>query len=113
VAVISSEASFIGMDYVPAYSSSKAALQALVRHAARVCGQYKVRVNGVCPGLVINDRKPMTARKEIIGAEPENPLNRHGRPDDVARVLCFLLSEESGWMTGQTISANGGKFMRD
>jgi NAD(P)-dependent dehydrogenase (short-subunit alcohol dehydrogenase family) len=113
VVVISSEASFIGMDYVPAYSCSKAALGALVRHTARVCGKDKIRVNGVCPGLVINDRKAMTSRKEIIGAEPENPLNRHGRPDDVAKVLCFLLSEESEWITGQVISANGGKFMRE
>jgi NAD(P)-dependent dehydrogenase (short-subunit alcohol dehydrogenase family) len=113
IAVVSSEASFIGMDYVPAYSSSKAALQALVRHTARYCGKDNIRVNGVCPGLVINDRKTEVVRQEVVGAAPENPLGRHGRPDDVAKVLCFLLSSESDWMTGQTISANGGKFMRD
>jgi len=115
VAVISSEASFIGMDYVPAYSASKAALGALVRHAARACGQHKIRVNGVCPGLVFDPRKAgaVAAREEVVGASPDNCLRRHGQPDDVAKVICFLLSDESGWMTGQVISANGGKFMRE
>jgi NAD(P)-dependent dehydrogenase (short-subunit alcohol dehydrogenase family) len=115
VVVISSEASFIGMDYVPAYSSSKAALGALVRHAARACGKDKIRVNGVCPGLVFDPRKAgmVSSREEVVGATPDNSLNRHGEPDDVAKVMCFLLSEESGWMTGQVISANGGKFMRE
>ncbi len=113
IVVVSSEASFLGLPYVPAYGSSKAALQALVRHSARVLGEHNIRVNGVCPGRVINDRNVNVSRQEVVGQEPRNALRRHGHPDDVAKVLAFFLSEESGWITGQTISANGGSDMRD
>ncbi len=113
IAVVSSEASFLGMSYVPAYSSSKAALQALVRHTARIAGKDKIRVNGVCPGRVINDRVAIVSRQEVVDQPPRNAIQRHGQPDDVAKVLAFLLSEESGWISGQIISANGGSDMRD
>ncbi|MFC3172678.1 SDR family NAD(P)-dependent oxidoreductase [Novosphingobium bradum] len=114
IVVISSEASFLGMSYVPAYSSSKAALQALVRHTARIVGKDNIRVNGVCPGRVIDDgREEGPTRPEVVGQPPRNALQRHGKPDDVARVIAFLLSDESGWISGQTISANGGSDMRD
>ena len=113
IVVVSSEASFLGLPYVPAYGSSKAALQALVRHTARVVGKDGIRVNGVCPGRVINDRSEVISRQEVVDQPPHNAINRHGHPDDVAKVMAFLLSEESGWITGQTISANGGSDMRD
>jgi NAD(P)-dependent dehydrogenase (short-subunit alcohol dehydrogenase family) len=114
IAVVSSEASFLGLNYVPAYGSSKAALQALVRHVANFCGKDKIRCNGVCPGRVIT--RPDDAdisRQEVVGQQPTNALLRHGTPDDVARVLAFLLSDESGWITGQIISANGGSAFRE
>ena len=113
IVVVSSEASFLGMPYVPAYSSSKAALQALVRHTARIVGKDQIRVNGVCPGRVVNDRVQAVSRPEVVDQPPRNAILRHGHPDDVAKVMAFLLSDESGWISGQTISANGGSDMRD
>lgn len=113
IVVISSEASFLGMSYVPAYSASKAALQALVRHTARITGKDGIRVNAVCPGRVIDHRQKTVSREEVVDQPPRNAIQRHGNPDDVAKVMCFLLSEDSGWISGQTISANGGSDMRD
>ncbi len=115
IAVVSSGAAYLGMHYVPGYASSKAALNALVRHTARLCGPDKIRVNGIYPGRVVNDRKPNVpeARPEIVNMPATNALRRHAVPDEAARILCFLLSDESGWMTGQIIAANGGSEMRD
>jgi NAD(P)-dependent dehydrogenase (short-subunit alcohol dehydrogenase family) len=110
IVVVSSAASYLGMNYVPAYASSKAALNALVRHVANMCGKDNIRCNGVCPGRVISDRKTEVARNEVVDDHPTNILNRFGKPDDVARILAFLLSDESDWVTGQIISAGGGSF---
>lgn len=110
IVVVTSSASHLGMKYVPAYASSKAALNALVRHVANVCGKDNIRCNGVCPGRVINDRKDDVARQEVVNVPPTNALLRFGKPDDVARVLAFLLSDESDWITGQIINTGGGTF---
>jgi NAD(P)-dependent dehydrogenase (short-subunit alcohol dehydrogenase family) len=113
IVVISSGASYMGMDYMPAYSSSKAGLQALVRHVAALCGKDKIRCNGVCPGLIRTEGGLVNMPKDLQEGPARNALKRHGAPDDVARVMAFLLSDESGWITGQTISANGGASFRD
>jgi NAD(P)-dependent dehydrogenase (short-subunit alcohol dehydrogenase family) len=114
IVVVSSCASYLGLDYVPAYASSKAALQALVRHVAHLGGKDKIRCNGVCPGRVITRASDDDiSRQEVVGQAPTNALLRHGTPDDVARILAFLLSDESGWITGQIISANGGSTFRE
>jgi NAD(P)-dependent dehydrogenase (short-subunit alcohol dehydrogenase family) len=113
VAVVSSDASHLGMDYMPAYSASKAGLQALVRHTARICGKDKVRCNGLCPGLVMTEGGKVNMPKEALEGPPGSLFGRNGEPEDIARVLAFLLSDESAWITGQTISANGGAAMRD
>jgi NAD(P)-dependent dehydrogenase (short-subunit alcohol dehydrogenase family) len=113
VAVVSSDASHLGMDYMPAYSASKAGLQALVRHTARVCGKDKVRCNGLCPGLVMTEGGMVNMPAEALEGPPGSLFGRNGEPEDIARVLAFLLSDESAWITGQTISANGGSAMRD
>jgi NAD(P)-dependent dehydrogenase (short-subunit alcohol dehydrogenase family) len=113
IVVISSGAANAGLDYIPAYASSKAGLQALVRHVAAVCGKDNVRCNGICPGTIRTEGAKVNMKKEILEGPPRNALQRHGQPDDVARVMAFLLSEESSWMTGQIISANGGANFRD
>lgn len=104
IAVVTSGAAFMGSPTWPAYASSKAALGALVRSVALSYGKFSVRCNGVNPGRIV---------KEGIHEEPSNALDRIGRPDDAARVLAFLLSEESKWITGQIISANGGASFRE
>lgn len=104
IAIVTSGAAFMGSPTWPAYASSKAALNALVRSVALAYGKFGVRCNGVNPGRIV---------KEGDDEAPINVLDRVGRPDDAARVLTFLLSEESGWITGQIISANGGSSFRE
>ena len=113
IVVVSSDASHLGMEVMPCYSSSKAALQALVRHVARLCGKDKIRCNGICPGLVMTEGGKVNMSKEDRDGPPRNVLQRHGDPDDIARVMTFLLSDASSWITGQTVSANGGVAFRD
>ncbi|WP_150294464.1 SDR family NAD(P)-dependent oxidoreductase [Sphingobium estronivorans] len=104
IAVVTSGAAFMGSPTWPAYASSKAALGALVRSVALAYGKFGVRCNGVNPGRIV---------KEGDHEAPINALDRIGRPDDAARVLTFLISEESGWITGQILSANGGSSFRE
>jgi NAD(P)-dependent dehydrogenase (short-subunit alcohol dehydrogenase family) len=58
----------------------------------------------------LGGRNDEVARNEVVDDHPTNILNRFGKPDDVARILAFLLSDESDWVTGQIISAGGGSF---
>ncbi len=92
-----------------AYSASKSGVNALTRCLAFGAAKYNVRVNCVAPGLIDT---PMTA--EIQGEKRNNmviqrvPLKRQGRPEEVAAVVLFLASEDSSYITGQTISVDGG-----
>lgn len=92
----------------PAYIASKAAITGLVRTLARSLGPSGVRVNAIAPGVVDT---PM-----IAGYSPENRaasaartvLGRIGRPDDIAEVACFLVSDAARYMTGEVVIVNGG-----
>jgi NAD(P)-dependent dehydrogenase (short-subunit alcohol dehydrogenase family) len=113
IVVISSEASHLGMDYMPAYSASKAGLQALVRHVARLCGKDHIRCNGVYPGLVHTRGGKVNMGKQDLEGASRNLFQRPAKPDDVARLMAFLLSDDSAWITGQIIAANGGVSLRE
>ncbi|WP_332694468.1 SDR family NAD(P)-dependent oxidoreductase [Bosea sp. (in: a-proteobacteria)] len=93
-----------------AYSSTKAALIMLCQQLAFEWGPDGIRVNAVCPGMI---RTPMT---ETIYADPAIaarrdeivPLQRVGQPDDIARVVSFLGSDDARYVTGEAIRADGG-----
>ena len=95
------------------YAASKAAVMALTKSLARLGAAHNIRVNCVAPGLIETE---MTAQ-EIASAEGRDkiarhiPVNREGRPEDVAAAIVFLLSDEAAYMTGQTINVNGGLYM--
>ena len=94
-----------------AYSTSKAAVIAMTRCVAQAWARHNLRVNCVCPGLTETEMAHTLSdevHELIIGA---TPLGRIGRPDEIAAVARFLLSEESSFMTGQTIVASGGRVM--
>jgi len=92
------------------YASAKAALERLVRAAAFELGGAGIRVNAVRPGLTLPpERSDIPEMLPLIEAYvAETPLGRIGLPEDVARVVRFLAGPESGWVTGQTFSADGG-----
>jgi 3-oxoacyl-[acyl-carrier protein] reductase len=92
-----------------AYSSSKAALIALTRTAALEYGPHGVLVNAVCPGFVETDmtRQNNDAATIRVLAE-QTALKRLAAPAEIARLVCFLGSEQNTYLTGQAVVIDGG-----
>jgi len=84
----------------PAYSSSKAALEMLIKDTALELAEYGIRVNGVAPGAIdIWDMEDRTSEHV--------PQGFLGLPEDIGNAMIFLASEKSGYITGQTIVVDG------
>jgi 3-oxoacyl-[acyl-carrier protein] reductase len=99
-----------------AYASAKAGLIGFTRQTARELGPHGIRVNCVAPGFVRSN--PATERQWAAMGEAGQrdlvesiALRRIGQPEDIARVVVFFASEDAGYVTGQTISVDGGKWM--
>jgi 3-oxoacyl-[acyl-carrier protein] reductase len=93
------------------YSVSKAGLIALTRCCAEAWAAHNIRVNAVAPGLIETDMIGVAEPRLIDKLVAETPMGRIGQPDDVASVVAFLLSEDSSFMTGQTLVVCGGRVM--
>lgn len=99
--------------FTPHYGAigiSKAALENLVRYLAVELAQYKIHVNAVSGGLIGTDSLKMFPEFERMKKEflARTPGGRLGTPEDIAKVVSFLLGPESEWIYGQTIIADGG-----
>ncbi|GLY88013.1 SDR family oxidoreductase [Actinoallomurus iriomotensis] len=93
------------------YSGSKAAVERLVLAAAKELGPRGVTVNAVAPGPVDDDfYRAAETPESIAAATHHSPRDRLGRPSDIAPVVGWLISEEAGWVSGQTVRANGAMF---
>ena len=92
------------------YGAGKAAVERFVRAAAFELGGAGVRVNAVRPGLTLPEEREADSNfaAMVEAYKRETPLGRCGRPEDIASVIRFLAGPESGWVTGQTFSADGG-----
>ncbi len=109
---LSSTGALIGRPMSIPYSASKAALIGFTKSLAEALAGDNIRVNAVAPGLIateILDGVEEQTLDEIIGI---TPLKRIGQPEEVADVVHFLLSEQSRFMTGQTLVISGGRVMR-
>ncbi|MDH4168285.1 MAG: SDR family oxidoreductase [Acidimicrobiia bacterium] len=93
------------------YAAAKAALHQLTRTIATEYGPHGIRCNGVAPG-VIHTWFVDTHAPQLLDEADRTPLRRLGTPDDIARVIAWLISDESGFVTGETINASGGWYMR-
>ena len=93
------------------YSTSKAGVIAMTRCAAQAWGRYNVRVNCVCPGLTETEMAHTLSPEVHEMIVEATPLGRIGRPEEIANLARFLLSEQSSFMTGQTVVASGGRVM--
>jgi 3-oxoacyl-[acyl-carrier protein] reductase len=91
------------------YGASKSALEFFTKVAAKEFGARKITVNTVSPGYTETDMLS-DPQFRTIGVQA-SPLGRLGTPADIAQVVAFVVSEEAGWITGDTIQAGGGVAM--
>jgi len=94
------------------YSSSKAGDLGFVKALAQEGARVGITVNAICPGYIATDMvkaiDPAIVEKNIL---PHIPTGRLGEPDEIARAVVFLAADDAGFITGSTISANGGQYM--
>jgi 3-oxoacyl-[acyl-carrier protein] reductase len=97
------------------YSTAKAGLQGLTKTLAIELGPFGITTNAVAPGFIDTEMTRATARRQ--GHDPQQviemasktiPVRRVGQPRDIANVICFLVSEEAGYVNGQVIYVAGG-----
>jgi dehydrogenase/reductase SDR family member 4 len=93
------------------YGISKAAVVMLTTVCAKEWARDKIRVNGLAPGLVRTElAKPILEYVESHNVKP-NPMNLIGDPEDIARIVRFLVSDESRYITGDVIRIDGGELL--
>jgi meso-butanediol dehydrogenase / (S,S)-butanediol dehydrogenase / diacetyl reductase len=108
-----------GNAYFAGYSASKFAVIGLTQALAREMAPHGVRVNAICPGIVVDTamRTALELQQRRYGlpqtAEREKsiPIGRVSVPEDVAQIAAFLASDESSYMTGESINISGGLLM--
>jgi 3-oxoacyl-[acyl-carrier protein] reductase len=93
-----------------AYCTAKAAILGFTRSLAHEVADRNVRVNAIAPGWILTDMTaPFQVMHPLLAAQ--TPLGRIGEPDDIAWAAVYLASDEAKFMTGQTLSPNGGWYM--
>jgi NAD(P)-dependent dehydrogenase (short-subunit alcohol dehydrogenase family) len=114
IVAVSSIAGPVTHRFMTPYDVSKAGLEMLIRQTADELGCRNIRANAVRPGLV-----PTDATEAMVNYPPvvddyvaQMPLGRVGTTEDVGRLVRFLLSDESSWITGTCISVDGGHHLR-
>lgn len=113
ICVTASIASLAGSADLLAYQTSKHAVVGLIHGTAVYGGPLGIRVNGVAPGIVPTELFAGAAstkggKNDMVQRASTTPLRRAGSAEEIAGVVAFLLSEDSAYMTGQVVSADGG-----
>jgi NAD(P)-dependent dehydrogenase (short-subunit alcohol dehydrogenase family) len=102
---------------VLAYCVSKSGMDQLTRCAALEMAPFGVRVNGVNPGVTVTNLHRRGGMDDaqyaafLQRSKETHPLGRPGKPEEVAALIVFLASDESQWMTGETIPIDGGRHL--
>lgn len=89
------------------YAAAKAGINGAVRSLSKEVARFGIRVNAVAPGLIETE---MTAGTPVAAMTKMIPMERAGKPEEVASVIRFLCSPEASYMTGQVVGINGGLF---
>ncbi|MGB4191536.1 MAG: 3-oxoacyl-ACP reductase [Rickettsiales bacterium] len=94
------------------YSAAKAGMLGLTKALAKESASKGITVNAIAPGYISTELLANVSEKVIESIIAEIPVKRLGRPEEIARLVKFLASPESGFITGETISINGGHHMQ-
>ncbi len=109
VMVSSVTGGLMAMSNQPVYASAKAAMLGLMRSLALDEAKYGVTCNAVLPGWIETDTQ--SAHEKLQGMK--TPLGRNGRPEEIASLVGWIASENSGYMTGQVLVVDGGNSIRE
>jgi len=110
VVLVSSVAARTGMAFHASIAAAKGAVEGLALSLAAELAPQQVRVNVVSPSLTdtpLAQNLLNTPEKREVSAK-RHPLNKYGKPADIANMMAFLLADESAWITGQVIGVDGG-----
>ena len=93
------------------YSAAKAGELGFTKALAQECARSGITVNAICPGY-INTEMVQAVPKDVLEKSilPQIPIGRLGEPEEIARCVVFLASDDAGLITGATLSANGGQY---
>jgi NAD(P)-dependent dehydrogenase (short-subunit alcohol dehydrogenase family) len=102
-----------GLRHRAAYTASKTGLVGFTRECAREFAAYNIRVNAVCPGVIVTEMTAHLRQNEAMMKKwlEDIPQARLGEPDDVVGLVVFLCSDAARYITGQAINVDGGKVM--
>ena len=110
IVLISSIEAIHGHEAIPAYCAAKSGMLGLVRSTTALLAPRGVRANAVCPGFI--DTPMLAPMISIPGTrdafEARTPMRRLGRPDDIAKAIRFLLSDDASYVTGHELVVDGG-----
>jgi 3-oxoacyl-[acyl-carrier-protein] reductase (EC 1.1.1.100) len=93
------------------YSATKAGMIGFSRSVAMECANKGVTVNCIAPGFILTEMTGAMPKEILDGEVAKIPVGRIGQPDDIASGVVYLASDSAGFITGFTLSINGGQFM--
>ncbi len=101
-----------GWQTAPPYVAAKAGVHGLTRALAAELAPDRITVNAIAPSAVLTERiERLRDESQLAATAAAIPLGRYQRPDEVAHWVLFLAAQDTGFMTGETVSVNGGRFM--
>lgn len=105
---VASVAALVGLPGSIPYQASKAAVLGLTRGGAVSYGPDNVRVNAICPGLVVTTMTETASPAAVDALKAQIPLRRDGQPEEISAAVVFLASDESSYITGVALPIDGG-----
>ena len=108
---ISSVVALMGNAGQANYAAAKAGILGFTRSVAKEMAARGIRVNAVTPGFIKTDMTSVLSEKVVAAMEASIPLARLGEPDDIAKAVLFLVSDNAAYITGQTLHVDGGMVM--
>nr|WKN36378.1 SDR family NAD(P)-dependent oxidoreductase [Tunicatimonas sp. TK19036] len=110
IVLFSTVAVQLGLNFHTAVATAKGAVEGLARSLAAELASKNIRVNVIAPSLTDTPlaQNLLSTDEKKEASNQRHPLGRYGRPDDIAQAVVYLLSENSSWVTGQTMHIDGG-----